>query len=590
MKSLYEAYQDVYCYDESSFYGDIVNFCEELNIFEHVEESEYFASLIIENDLSDTFIDDILEYCNQEQLLDESYIAEVSTGLIKAGLKAAGGVLKKVTPAVRGMSAKTLAKKGYTPGGFGKTGKILNPQARATQTRAIQQARAARKPPAPEAPNKYADMLAQKRASSSGGSFVQKGWERHTAAGGPSPQKIAQRAAADPTILATMLGVAQMAGLPVSKAISGVSRAAAPIASTVKNVGQKVAPAARKVAGAAADPWMQFMKGSKPKQYGLPREGPSSPLPGRFLPKPSPEPKGLLPAAKNTAGKSMASSNTQSLAKMPKGATKPSGNISQPEFGSVGKSMASSNTQTLAKMPKGTPRPSGGITQPTFGGTTGKSMARSNSQNIAKAPKGTPKPSGGITQPTFGGTKPNSPYRHTSSRGRAPFRATGPSGGNPTLERLASQSATSKKGGIPRKPALGAAAATVAGAGAILGADQMNKKQQKYDVYNTKDPSGTIRSRLNVGSKIVGPKIVGGAALGPAKDFEDAFRKNREFGKKTFKYGSGEYTTQLAKEEFYSDIMYSLLSEGYANDEKSAHEIINSMSDEWLYSILKSTN
>jgi len=545
MKTLYEAYQDVY-YDEDNFYNDAVEFCEELNIFESLEESEYFVNSLIENDLAITFVEDVLEYYDQEQLLDEEYISEVSAGLLKAGLKAAGGVFKKVTPAVRGLSARTLAKQGYTPGGFGKGGKQLTSTARATQARAARTARAERKPPSPEKPNKYLDMLTQKRSAQASTPAPSSAKPKTR---GMTPSYVAKRGVTDTLATTLALGMGHMAG--IKPATNILRQMTTPIVRSIGTVTQRTAPTARRASGAAADPWMQFMKGSKPKQLGLPKEGPSSRLPGRFLPKPSSGPKGLLSPAKNTAGKSMASSNTQSLAKMPKGTPKSSGTVSQPEFGSVG-----------------------------------KLMARSNSQNIGKMPKGASKPSGGIKQPTFGGAKSSSPNRRTSSIDRSPFRATGPSGGNPTIERLASQAAKPQRG-VPRKANIGAAAATAAGTGAILGADQMNKKrQQQYNVYNTKDPSGKVRSRLKVGPKVVGPKIVGGAVLGPAKDFEDAFRKNREAGKKTFKYGSGEYTTQLAKEHYYSDLVNLVLSEGYATNVKSAQEIVNSMSDEWLASIL----
>jgi hypothetical protein len=167
VKDIEQAYNSVY-YDNNNLFQDIVNYCYASNIFETLEETEYFANLIIENDLAYTFVEDVLEYCTEEQLLDESYIVEVRAGLLKTGMKIAGGLLKKVTPAVRGLPAKTLVKQGYTPGGFSATGKQLskvNKPALATQTRSIQQARAARKPPEPQKANKYAEMLAQKKAS-----------------------------------------------------------------------------------------------------------------------------------------------------------------------------------------------------------------------------------------------------------------------------------------------------------------------------------------------------------------------------------------------------------------------------------------
>jgi hypothetical protein len=110
------------------------------------------------------------------------------------------------------------------------------------------------------------------------------------------------------------------------------------------------------------------------------------------------------------------------------------------------------------------------------------------------------------------------------------------------------------------------------------------KKEQKYDVYNTKDPNGRIRSRLRVGPKIVGPKIVGPRIVGDT--FNDAFREARRKGLKTFRYGSGDYNTELATEDVYYTVINYLIDEGFATDESSAHIILESMSEEWFDQVI----
>lgn len=653
MQSLYETYHNMY-YDENNFYNDVVEFCEELNIFESSEESEYFANLIIENDLGLTFVEDIVEYCEQGQVLNESYIAEVSAGLIKAGIKAAGGVLKKITPAVRGLSAKTLVKKGYTPGGFDKTGNPLLPQARAPQARASRAARDAAKaanPPSSQLPNfygnaaklkaanalpaasraklgapsskpgtvkiggevkptsastgafptrpggatprggaeassiraartratsstpqplmanRYADQLASKKAktaapTTSGGTFAQRGWERHAAAGGPSPQKIAQRAAADPTILATMLGVAQMAGLPVGKAISSGAKAVAPIvrssigkirsAPKVSSTAQdpwkavtsakpkaSVTPSAtpkpstpKQLAGSGApkgllspaktpkaptataqDPWKAGTSGKTPKQFGIPKEGPSSRVPNKTLTG-SGAPKGLLSPGKVNAGngKTAAFNDVQ--------------NFNQKYGGLVGSGEA-------AKPPSGAPKPAWGPGAPKPEPRSSKAapeviLGPRGSKVSADTKKPPTPPSSEPPTPPTPPTK--APYKHVSSRGSGPFRATGPSGGNATIERLANQTARTNRGTVPPKGKINGPgiAAGLAGAAALTADSASNKdKKPKYDVYNTQDPSGNVRDRLKVGPKIVGPKIVGNRTAA-AKEFDAAYAKAKK--------------------------------------------------------------
>ena len=55
VKDIKEAYSSVY-YSEDNLFEDIVNYCRGVDIFETLEETEYFANLIIENELVNTFV------------------------------------------------------------------------------------------------------------------------------------------------------------------------------------------------------------------------------------------------------------------------------------------------------------------------------------------------------------------------------------------------------------------------------------------------------------------------------------------------------------------------------------------------------
>ena len=161
-KNLSEAYESVYLKEQT------IEFCNEF-IFETEEESQYFVNILFEDEeLAVEFFDDIAEYIQDNQLHEDTYIAEVRSALIKRGLQAAGGLLKQTPKALRGMSAKTLTKQGFQSGGLTKAGKQLaltNKPALATQTKSIQQARSLAKSGIPsERPGKYLDMLQQKRA------------------------------------------------------------------------------------------------------------------------------------------------------------------------------------------------------------------------------------------------------------------------------------------------------------------------------------------------------------------------------------------------------------------------------------------
>ena len=169
MGSLYQAYQSIY-YNEQELREEVAEFCNEF-FFDTEEETEYFVEeLFKDEDIVLEFFDDVLEFSSEFQLNEDTYITEIRSALIKHGLKFGQGLLKKATPAVRGMSAKTLTKQGIQAGGLTQKGALLaktNKPALATQTAAIQTSRAARQAgiPKTQEPNKFLNMLQQKRAS-----------------------------------------------------------------------------------------------------------------------------------------------------------------------------------------------------------------------------------------------------------------------------------------------------------------------------------------------------------------------------------------------------------------------------------------
>ena len=170
MKTLLEAYNSIYSQEEN-LRDEIVEFCNEF-FFDTEDETEYFVEeLFQDEELVVEFFDDILDFSSEFNLNEDTYVTETRAALIKQGLKLAGGLLKKVTPQLRGLPAKTLVKRGYQPGGLTKSGQLLgktNKPALRTQTRAIQQARATRQStpgPKPDVPGRYLTALQSKRAA-----------------------------------------------------------------------------------------------------------------------------------------------------------------------------------------------------------------------------------------------------------------------------------------------------------------------------------------------------------------------------------------------------------------------------------------
>jgi len=165
-KNLSEAYEHVYLKEET------VEFCNEF-IFETEEESQYFVNSLFEDEeLAVEFFDDVAEYIQDNQLQEDTYITEIRSALIKRGLKVAGGLLKKASPALKGANPKTLLKKGIKPATLSKAGKPLKGAALDTAVKGnaistgVRDARKAAQAGIPsERPGKYLDMLNQKRVA-----------------------------------------------------------------------------------------------------------------------------------------------------------------------------------------------------------------------------------------------------------------------------------------------------------------------------------------------------------------------------------------------------------------------------------------
>lgn len=244
LRGIYSAYTKVY---ENLLVDDIVEFCLDEEVFDSIDETYYFAEELIAENLVETFIEDLLEFYGIEELLVEG-----KAQLIAKGLQAAGGLLKKLPAAARGLSTKTALKKGFRPTALSSKGKALSGAAKSDDIARVQAARAARNAPVEtEKSGKYLKMLQAKKASQPSTpspsaspakpNAVSSGWKRHDDA----IQRV-QHAAI------------------VAK---GFLKSLEPSASTAAKTATK---ASRMPKGAAADPWMQFPK-KRPKQYGIPK-------------------------------------------------------------------------------------------------------------------------------------------------------------------------------------------------------------------------------------------------------------------------------------------------------------------------------
>ena len=624
--------------EEYDIFDDIVEFCEGMQIFDSIDESEYFADLIIQEDLTQTFVDDVLEYFIQYDLLTEEdisyYLQEDLRGSAlrsiinalsaaarrKAGLPIIKGGTKTVSPGVR-VSTRP------TPTVLGRTGEPLTKgvsSASSSIQTTVGSARRSRNaspeawthrnpgrlpipnppktPPSTGKPDLYAGQLAQRRATSTtAASSTPTSPSPSTRGTGPS--YVARRGVIDPLVTAMTLGMGHMAGLKPATNI--LKQMTSPIVQNVGKITQRSAPTAartsRRVTGSATDPWSQFPKTTnKPRQYGLPK--PPSPKTPSSKALTGSQPKGLLPAAKTSSKPTF---KPEALPKPPR-TVEPAGALvptrgPKPTF----KPEALPKPST-ARTLTGSPQPKGLLPAAKTLSKQGQEI-QIGSRTIPKLPPDVaPKPAWGPdaklpkTPTAPGEVQRNiltqSGKTTTKGQSKPQNKASGPDPdsspenqyraivqGNLNVRRAVRRRKARQEGENIRRglAAAGAGIAAGAGTGAAMvkkeDDERRNREQNVKPVYNTMDPSGRIRSRLAVGPEYVGPKIVG------PDTFERAFRRARRSGKKEFTYGNQKFTTQMAEEFF---INY-LLDEGFAHCEKTAYGIMDVMSEEWFQSIIE---
>jgi hypothetical protein len=537
IKDIRDVYESIY-YTQENIFDDIVEFCLDANIFESIEETEYFANLIIYNDLVETFVDDVFEYCLQEELLDESYITEVSAGAISKGLKFAGGLFKKTTPAARGLSTKTMVKKGLRPTGLSSKGKALSGAAKTDDIARTQAARAARKPPEPEKANRYGEMLAQKKAATPTSAS-----KPAAKSGRMTPSYVAKRGITDTLATSLALGMGHMAGLkPVTNALKQMTT---PIVRTVAASVPKSAPKALPAAG-------QTSRGPKPK------------FKPEALPKPTPS---------ATTGGKLATTTTLKTGLSPQGQ----------EIQRLNKMIGGGIVGTR-KLPKSTaaPKPAWGSDSSSKSKTTPGQAQRSV---VAPSTKPATKPSQKTPEPPTGGGKPprGGGLTHTVRATLSPTEKTG-NMRYPGLEKYATGSGPGTGGAKPSKKSLLGPAIGVAAAGAAAAdSERQQKKQQKAT-----SPSG-VSNIEKPKTKFTGEDV--------RKSFDAAFATERRLkgSKGTFKWTNpstgkaGTYTTKMAEEfvDNFDYILEYLVAEGYADTNQNALVIMTNMSEEWRHSIVE---
>jgi len=516
MKTLLEAYNSIYSQEEN-LRNEIVEFCNEF-FFDTEDETEYFVEeLFQDEELVVEFFDDILDFSSEFNLNEDTYVTETRASLIKRGLNVAGGLLKKVTPQLRGLPAKTLVKRGYQPGGLQKTGELLGkayPQALKTQTRAIKQARATRQStPGPklDVPDRYLTALQSKRAArglpsagnTSAGSVkaeTERGFLRDRNAKAALAKKIDQARTVAAAFLKT---VRQGAAIDKLRTAARGTKGTGVRIGTTTPIRGLLSPSGSKVASSKSSGGLIGIRNvpdikAVSRKYGVDVPAPK-------------------PAWSNKPGDPW--KDTRIIQRSTKAKTQPTTPKTDPKV-----QKALSGTPERTALPGGT-SPGAGRRDYASSGGVKSSDAKMGKDGV----KGTQLPG------------------YTPASGRTVnVDATTVSSRRTTSDRMkqVSRDLGKNKGAV-------AATLTTAAALAAAGSGSDNKKtskpQDSVGKYNTMDPDGTIRNRKLVGPKIVGPKIVGPKKVGTiAQAFDKAYASAKDEGKKTFEFKGKKYTTESA--------------------------------------------
>lgn len=457
--NLQEAYNEVYS-SQGSLREDLINLGLDL-FFDEVEEAEYFADQLIEQDLLAIFFEDLAEELDVDisEFLSEGVLSEVlgaarfvvnalsKAGRIKAGLSKGAALAKGGDKLVRGAAASS----------------------------SIRAARAARTPvPAAPVANRYAQALQTKRAArglpaagkTTAGSVkatTQRGMARHNQAVAAARQEVAQ---------AATVARGFMKAMKQGEARSKLARAAAGTKGSTVRVGQP---------------------GSVKAKVNVKPTTMKDPYPAK-LDAPAPRPK----------------------------------------FGKL----------TDTGLPD----------KPT------KYMQLTT-------PKAKPAPT----------PQPKASPAATPAAKVAP-KANVMTGGADALNKARRASAAAL-----------ATAATAGSAVPLAGGDKEQKRDPSASIgkYNTKDADGTVRDRLKVGPKIVGPKQP--AKLGTtAKAFDKEFAAQRAAGAKEFEFKGKRYSTKLRGEEVdtFDIIKDHLISEGFVDSEENAVKMMAHLNEAAITKLL----
>lgn len=245
-------------YGEQDFLQDLVELCVTYEFFDTEEDTLFFAEELINQNVYIEFLEElagVMEVDSSQYLTEgaaklgymgvRALVNALSKGgRLKAGLKAGTAMGKKAETVVKGAAASSSIRSARAARIPYKAPTAGRPLAAQQLKKSADVSKATKALPAvgkTSAPKPVAAPKSAPAAKSSGG------WQRHNQAVSTAQQKVAQ---------------AKTVAQAFMKAFTGK---------------------AKKVSGAAADPWKQF-KAKAPVQRGLPKTGPSSTLPGRTLP------------------------------------------------------------------------------------------------------------------------------------------------------------------------------------------------------------------------------------------------------------------------------------------------------------------